>query len=111
MKPDLSNKVVLITGVCNGIGKSIVEKFAASGANVGMMGQDMQNLVQIEKEINGRSAGKVFAIQGDMSNSDELMLAVWQTVEVFGSLNLLLNSTDIVEESQNYILILKELNL
>lgn len=110
MKVNLSGKVVLITGVDNDVGKSIVEKFTEYDASVGIMGLDMDELIKIETEINAKPGGNVFAIRGDVSNADDLANAVWQTMEVFGTLDLAINNADMADNLQNYLKVLMELD-
>src|SRR5699024_7379574 len=48
MKPDLRNKIVLVTGACGGIGQETVKKFIREGAIV--IATDFSNTNKIKKD-------------------------------------------------------------
>lgn len=75
-------------GASTDIGRVVVEILTGCGANVGMMDQCIDELIKIETAINAKPGGNVFAIQGDVSNPEDLGTAVWQTAEVFGAIDL-----------------------
>lgn len=98
MKIDLAGKTAFVTGGTKGIGGAISELLAECGANVGIMARNADDLKRIEKEINSRDGGRALAIQGDVSNPEDLQRAVAVTVANFGDLHLAVNNAGIAGE-------------
>jgi len=69
MKPDLSNKSILITGAGRGLGKHTAQHLASCGATVGIADIDFDNANEAALEINNQN-GKALAYIGDLSKKD-----------------------------------------
>lgn len=88
---DLSNKIVLITGVSSGIGKSIAQNYAKANAEIaGCALEPLENesvqgfLRSIEKE----SGNVPFYSQVDVTKLDELYNFVEEVVKYFGGIDI-----------------------
>lgn len=68
MNQKLSQKTALITGGTSGIGLQTVKRFISEGAHVFVMGRRQSELDKVAKEFGT----KVTAIQGDISNLNDL---------------------------------------
>lgn len=94
---DLSDKVVLITGVSSGIGYGTARAFAQAGAHVaGCARRDPQSeeakdfIASVEKE--GREA---LYVQTDTTRPDDLKSLVEQVVKKFGRIDILVSNAGV----------------
>lgn len=92
----LEGKVALITGGDSGIGRSVALLFAREGAKVALTyleeeQTDAEHAREAIEEATGESDG-VLLIPGDLCNPSFARPAVEQTIEEFGSLDILVNN-------------------
>jgi 3-oxoacyl-[acyl-carrier protein] reductase len=92
----MKDKVVLITGSAQGIGKAIALRFAKSGAKIALNDIESQkeNLEKVKKEIEelGSKANYYFA---DVSKYEEVERMVQDIQKDFGKLDVLINNAGI----------------
>lgn len=94
----LENKVAIITGGAQGIGKSTVEKFLAEGAKVAIWDIDENK----GNEFSGKLKEDGFDVEffkvnvGDMN---DVKNAVDKVVEKFGTVDILINNAGITRDS------------
>ncbi|MFN8833123.1 MAG: SDR family NAD(P)-dependent oxidoreductase, partial [Alphaproteobacteria bacterium] len=62
----MNNKVVLITGGSQGIGKGIAEVFAAEGANVVIISRTKEKLEDVAREVK-EHGGKISYFVADIT--------------------------------------------
>jgi meso-butanediol dehydrogenase / (S,S)-butanediol dehydrogenase / diacetyl reductase len=89
----LDNKVAFVTGGAMGIGAGIAQKFSESGAAVVIFDVNGEKALRMAEKL--RPTGRALAIQGDVTNEDQVQAAVEQTVAEFGSLDVLVNNAGI----------------
>lgn len=93
----LKEKVVVVTGASSGMGKAIVELFAAEGARVVAVARRTDKLEELRQELAG-APGEVIPFAGDVSlratNDGMIDLAV----EKFGRLDILVNNAGIMDD-------------
>ncbi|QPC87984.1 SDR family oxidoreductase [Mesorhizobium sp. NBSH29] len=92
---DLTGKVALVTGGSRGIGAAIARHLALQGARVAITyvhGKQLAGTVVTEIQAVG---GKALAIKADNRDAGSVTAAVEKTVEVFGRLDILVNSAGI----------------
>jgi NAD(P)-dependent dehydrogenase (short-subunit alcohol dehydrogenase family) len=94
----LANKVALITGAASGMGKSAALLFAREGAQIAAVDIDGQQVQQTASEII-KAGGQALAIRADVSKSDDVQHMINETVNHFGSLNILYNNAGIEGDS------------
>lgn len=87
----LQGKVALVTGGSRGIGRAIVHDFAREGCQVAFSARGEEALKATEREVVALGA-PVLAVQADMTNTADIERLVNQTVERFGSVNVLVNN-------------------
>ncbi|PSR54204.1 short chain dehydrogenase [Adhaeribacter arboris] len=90
----MKDKVVLITGGTSGIGKACALAFGEAGAKVVISGRDSAKLQTtahelVQKKITCR------AVQSDVSNEADAQKLVYETVQEFGRLDILINNAGI----------------
>lgn len=98
MNLDFSGKSVLVTGGGRGIGREIVETFAAAGANVAFtdISEDLVKSVATDLEAQGVTT---LAIQGDASKLESAVDTVDRVVAEWGSLDVLVNNVGITRDT------------
>jgi NAD(P)-dependent dehydrogenase (short-subunit alcohol dehydrogenase family) len=83
----LSNRRALVTGGANGIGRAIVERFAAEGATVAAV--DVEPIPQLGADV--------VDLQFDLSDTDGLDGLVGEVESAIGPLDVLVNNAGIFE--------------
>jgi NAD(P)-dependent dehydrogenase (short-subunit alcohol dehydrogenase family) len=90
---DLSGKVCLITGGTRGIGAAIALLFAAKGANVAVVGRNLDDAESKRTVAALKATGRrALAIRGDMGTPDDCRVCVEETVATLGSVDVLVHS-------------------
>jgi NAD(P)-dependent dehydrogenase (short-subunit alcohol dehydrogenase family) len=85
------DKVVLITGSSQGIGKALAIGFAREGAKVVINSRKMDKLTPIIEEIQSIGAD-VLPVQADMRKYDEVVSLMQQAEKHFGRIDILINN-------------------
>lgn len=92
----LNGKTAIVTGSTSGIGLGIAEAFARAGANVVLNG--FGEALQIEKtrsELAQRTNAMVVYSPADMSKPKAIEGMIRQTVDMFGSVDIMVNNAGI----------------
>jgi NAD(P)-dependent dehydrogenase (short-subunit alcohol dehydrogenase family) len=85
------NKVALVTGGSNGLGRVIAETFAAAGAKAVIVGLEADAVQRAAEEM--RVAGReVLGLQADITRQDDVDRLFAATLERFGRLDVLVNN-------------------
>ena len=90
----LKDRVAIITGGGQGIGKAIALAFAAEGARVVVAARNLPNLEKTTAEIAAQG-GTAKAIQTDVTEEAEVERMVTQAVQTFGRIDILVNNSGI----------------
>lgn len=90
---DVKGKSVIVTGSSRGIGNAIAARFAELGASVMLCGtgQSVMTSVEALKEKGFKVEGFV----GDLSSQADAQRLIDQTVEAFGTIDVLINNAGI----------------
>lgn len=87
---NVKDKIILVTGGANGIGKALCERFAAEGAGkIIVADTDFANAQKVAEQTNG------LAIKLDVSNEAEIKNAVEQISSDFGQIDLVCSNAGI----------------
>lgn len=109
----LDQKVAIVTGSDSGIGRAIAIQFAQEGAAVVINYAHAQDKAEQVREIIERNNGKVLVIQADVSQYQQAMGLIQQTVEHFNRLDIMVNNAgmeihnaflDVTEEQWDRVL-------
>jgi 3-oxoacyl-[acyl-carrier protein] reductase len=95
----LENKVALITGGSRGIGKGIVEVFAAQGAHVAFTYNSSAEAANAMADELSQNGVKVKAYQSDAAQFDQAESLVAQVLADFGSIDILINNAGITKDN------------
>lgn len=96
----LKDKVCMVTGGAQGIGKAIVWAFAKEGADVVICDVDLQKAEAVEREVRASTGRRVLALFGDVSRKKDVERVVQGAVEEFGRIDILVNNAGIWRGSQ-----------
>lgn len=98
MKISLSDKVAVVTGAAQGIGRAITLAYAEHGACVAVLDVKLEQAQAVAEEA-GRFGPKSLALEVDVSNSGQVSNAMNKVVDAFGRIDILVNNAGIYPES------------
>ena len=90
----LQNKVILISGGAKGIGEGVARVLAADGAIPVVIGRNASDNDSAVRAIES-SGGQAFAVQAELTRTDECCRAVETAVAKFGRIDGLVNNAGI----------------
>jgi NAD(P)-dependent dehydrogenase (short-subunit alcohol dehydrogenase family) len=96
MTASLEDQVILVTGSTAGIGRSMVERFAAAGAAVVITGRTRARGEAVEAEIRA-GGGRALFVPMDVAEEDQVAGAVAAAVGEFGRLTGLVNNAATIQ--------------
>jgi sorbitol-6-phosphate 2-dehydrogenase len=91
----LSDKVAIVTGAGQGIGREICFLFADEGANLCACDSNRETLDDVATELKNRN-GKAFCIETDISREDDVRAMFKETVRTFGQVDILVNNVGVL---------------
>jgi gluconate 5-dehydrogenase len=92
---DLSGKTVLVTGASRGLGRDMAIAFGEAGANVVLTGRDSKALDEAT-HATLKAGGRAVATRMEVTDRASIDRAVQQSVEAFGTIDVLVNNAGIV---------------
>lgn len=95
----LQGKTAIITGGSRGIGKGIVEAFAAQGANVAFTYSSSADAANAIVENLSTDEIKIKAYKSDAASFEDSEKLVNQVLEDFGSVDILVNNAGITKDN------------
>ena len=84
-------KVVIVTGAGRGIGRCVAVMYASEGAKVVLAERDTASGEKAETEIRGKGGDTCF-IHTDVSIPDQVTAMVRRTVEIYGTVDIVINN-------------------
>jgi len=94
--PSVEDKVVLITGAGNGIGRAIAERFASVGANVAVNDISAER-AEVTATAIADGGAKAMTVPADVSDSASVQSMIDAVMEVHGRIDVLVNNAAVVE--------------
>lgn len=89
----MGNKVAIITGGGQGIGKAIAKKFLEN--NISVVIAEIDEIAGKETEEEYSSLGNIKFIHTDISNEEMVKRMIEETVRIFGKISILVNNAGI----------------
>jgi len=94
----LRNKVSLITGAGQGIGKAIALAFASEGSTVVVNDINLETACATAQEIMSMG-GKALPLRADISKKDEVSGMIQELIRNFGRIDILVNNAGVQTET------------
>jgi len=91
---DFNNKIVVITGAANGIGRAAALGFAGRGANIVLVDRDAAALEATRGAID-KGGGKAIAVTADVTRSGEVQAYVAAALDAYGRIDCFFNNAGI----------------
>lgn len=98
----LDQRVALIYGGTSGLGAASAKLFAKEGAKVAVAGRSEERGQEIVDEIT-QDGGEAVFVQVDLMQEDQIKASVQETVDTFGTIDILYNGAGILDEYENII--------
>ncbi len=96
---EIKNKVAIVTGGSRGIGAAISEELAKNGVNV-VINYNSNSEAADKKVAELKELGvEAYAVQADVSKSEDAKKLVEAAIEKFGQLDILVNNAGITRDS------------
>ncbi len=93
----LKDRVALITGASQGIGRATALLFAERGARVVLAARSADKLAAVEAEIK-QAGGQALAVTLDVSDEEQVKSGIKQALEHFGHIDILVNNAAITRD-------------
>jgi 3-oxoacyl-[acyl-carrier protein] reductase len=93
----LKEKVAVVTGASQGIGRDTALALAEAGAKVAVAARNEEKLASLVTEIE-TAGGTAFAIKMDVADAEQVKTGFKQVVEKFGRLDILVNNAAITRD-------------
>jgi len=92
MFPYFKDKVVVVTGGTDGIGKAMVDELLQSGAKVATCGRDHDKLYRLQASY---PSSPLHTMVADVSSENDCRRFIETTIKVFGGIDVLINNAGI----------------
>src|SRR5260370_24780675 len=93
----LKDKVALVTGASQGIGRGTALALAEVGAKVAVAARNEEKLAALVKDIVA-AGGEAFAVKMDVADAEQVKAGFKQVLEKFGRLDVLVNNAAITRD-------------
>ncbi len=93
----LKDRVALITGASQGIGRATAFLFAERGAREVLAARSADKLAAVEAEIK-QAGGEALAVTLDVSDEEQVKSGIKQALEHFGHIDILVNNAAITRD-------------
>jgi 3-oxoacyl-[acyl-carrier protein] reductase len=93
----LRDKVALVTGASQGIGRETALALAEAGASLALAARNEEKLAALAEEIAGKGS-VAFAVKMDVADADQVKAGFKAVLERFGKLDILVNNAAITRD-------------
>jgi 3-oxoacyl-[acyl-carrier protein] reductase len=93
----LKDKVALVTGASQGIGRETALALAEAGANVAVAARNQEKLAALAEEIAARGSAAL-VVKMDVADADQVKAGFKTVLEKFGKLDILVNNAAITRD-------------
>jgi len=85
----LKDKICIITGAGKGFGREVAKEFYAQGAKLALITRSQSDINDLNSEFD---SGRVLSVCGDVSDSTVVAQFITQTIDKFGTIDVLVNN-------------------
>ena len=103
---NLNDKVAVVTGAAQGIGRAIAETLARRGADVVVADLQAERAEATAKEITASTGRRAVAVQVNVADNDSAKAMIDRAITEFGRIDILVNNAGITRD--NLIMRVKE---
>ena len=96
---NLNDKVAVVTGAAQGIGRAIAETLAQRGAHVVVADLQVEKAEATAKEIAANTGRRAIAVQVDVADSDSAKAMIDRTMAEFERIDILVNNAGITRDN------------
>jgi len=93
----LKDKIALVTGASQGIGRETAVALAEAGAKVAVAARNEEKLAALVKDITA-AGGAAFAVKMDVAEAEQIKAGFKAVLERFGRLDILVNNAAITRD-------------
>src|SRR5512136_865525 len=92
------NRVAIVTGAAQGIGRAVAMKLACEGADIVVVDTKLESAAEVAKEVEvlGR---KALAVKCNVSDMRDVMSLAQKVQEVFPKVDILVNNAGITRDN------------
>ena len=94
----LMSKAAIVTGAAQGIGKAIAARLVKDGMRVAIVDINQEAAVAAAEELAGQYGADTMAVQCDVSQEEQVNIAVQKVLERFGTVDVLVNNAGITRD-------------
>lgn len=95
MERNFSDKTVVITGACRGIGAGIAERFARDGARLVMV-SNAERVFETAAALQAKYSSEILALQVDVTDEEQVAALYRQAAERFGSIDVSIQNAGVI---------------
>lgn len=96
-KGRLENKVCIVTGATSGIGYATAVRFAEEGAILSLCARRYERLEKLKADLEKNYNSKVIITRCDITNFEDIVNTVDETIKAFGRIDVLVNNAGIID--------------
>jgi 3-oxoacyl-[acyl-carrier protein] reductase len=89
----LKDKVAIVGGASQGLGRACTEVLAQEGAKVVICSRTLSKLEKTAEEIREATGSEVLPVAGDLDNNETIVDLVKKTIDHFGRVDILVNNS------------------
>ncbi|MDD3427878.1 MAG: SDR family NAD(P)-dependent oxidoreductase [Caldisericia bacterium] len=96
---NFKDKVVIVTGAGQGIGKETSNQFAKAGANIVLVDINQEKLEEVKSELDNNYNTKNIIVKTDVKNNQQVSKMVKYVMKEFGRIDILFNNAGVTRRS------------
>ena len=93
----LKDKIAVVTGASQGIGRDTARALAEAGAKVAVAARNEEKLAELVQEITGKG-GEAFAVKIDVADGEQIKAGFKSIFEKFAKVDILVNNAAITRD-------------
>tara|TARA_B100001750_G_C15519740_1_gene610504 strand:- start:3736 stop:4500 length:765 start_codon:yes stop_codon:yes gene_type:complete len=96
----IEGKVAIVTGAGRGMGREVARKLVDLGANVAINDVSLEDAKSSIEDISNSGNNEMFAIDGDITNKNDVDNLILKTSEKFGGIDILVNNAGVLRPTK-----------